>query len=67
MNRFQTPPDGAPFHLSGEFPLDFSAARRQSFRQQEGTSVRSWPRGGSDVPCKVVDAFRNLRRPGYAP
>ena len=32
--------------VSDEFPLDFSAARRQSFRQQEGTSVRSWPRGG---------------------
>jgi hypothetical protein len=28
-------------HLSGEFALDFSADRRQSFRQQEGASVRS--------------------------
>ena len=27
--------------VPAEFPLDFSADRRQSFRQQEGASVRS--------------------------
>ena len=54
-------------HLVSEFPLDFSADRRQSFRQQEGRPSAPSPVEDTDVPCQVADAFRDLRRPGYAP
>jgi hypothetical protein len=37
------------------------------FDNRRGHPSAPSPLEDTDVPCQVADAFRDLRRPGYAP